>query len=153
SYITLRNYALDKSPSPYDIRQAVKMNWIYELPFGHGRRYLSAYNGFVGKVLEGWQLTSVARVQTGSPIRILSNRNTFNYNNQLTNNGDSGVILHNITVSQLQDMMSIRKTTVVDALGKAQGVVSYLPQDFIDNTLAAFDLLPGKTVDTSKPYI
>ncbi len=149
SYTTLRNYALDKGPSPYDIRQAVKLNWIYELPFGHGRRYLSNYHGFVGKALEGWEIASVARVQTGSPIRILSARNTFNYNNQLTNNDDSGVVLHNITASQLQDMMSITKSTNANGLG----IVTYLPQDFINNTLAAFDLLPGKTVDTTKPYI
>ena len=149
SYSTLRNYSLDKSPSPYDIRQALKLNWIYELPFGHGQRYLSGYQGFVGKVFEGWEVASVARVQSGSPIRILSNRNTFDFNNQLTNNGDSGVILHGITASQLQDMMSIRKSTNANGLG----VVTYLPQDFINNTLAAFDLLPGKTVDPTQPYI
>ena len=50
----------------------------------------------------------------------------------------SGVVLNNITTKQLQDMMQIRKTTNSDG----KGVVSYLPQAFIDNTLAAFDL-PG----------
>jgi hypothetical protein len=33
------------------------------------------------------------------------------------------------------------------------GVVSYFPQAFMDNTLAAFDLPPGKTVDPAQPYI
>ncbi len=149
SFSTLRNYAQDKGPSPYDIRQAVKLNWIYEMPFGHGRHFLSNYHGVVGKALEGWQLASVTRVQSGSPIRILSGRNTFNFNNQLTNNGDSGVILHGITAGQLQDMMSIRKTTNAQGLG----IVSYLPQSLIDNSLASFDLLPGKTLDPNQPYI
>jgi len=34
TFSELRNYNLDKGPSPYDIRHALKMNWIYELPFG-----------------------------------------------------------------------------------------------------------------------
>ena len=46
-------------------------------------------------------------------------------------------------------MMSIRKTTNAQGLG----IVSYLPQSLIDNSLAAFDLLPGKTLDPNQPYI
>ena len=34
SYTSLRDVGYDKSASPFDIRQAVKMNWVYELPFG-----------------------------------------------------------------------------------------------------------------------
>ncbi len=150
SFSTLRNYGLDKGPSPYDIRHALKMNWIYELPFGPKRHYLNGhYNAIARKALEGWEIASVTRVQSGSPIRLLSNRATFNFNNQLTNNGDAGVVLHNISYSQLQDMMHITKST--NSLG--QGVVSYFPQAFIDNTLAAFDLAPGKTVDPNQPYL
>ena len=143
SYTTLRDYGLDKGPSPYDIRQALKLNWIYELPFGPKRQFLSGFqNKAVNKLLENWNVASVARVQTGSPIRLLSGRATFNQN-------DSGVELNGLTMQQLQDMMQIRKTTNSQGVG----VVSYFPQAFIDNTLAAFDLLPGKTVDRSQPYI
>jgi hypothetical protein len=143
TFTTLRNYGLDKGPSPYDIRNAVKMNWIYDLPFGPKRRFLSNYqNMFLRKALEGWEIASVTRVQSGSPIRLTSARLTFNQN-------DSGVVLHGITAKQLQDMMSITKST--NAQG--QGIVTYLPQSLIDNSLAAFDLAPGKTVNTSQPYI
>jgi hypothetical protein len=47
--------------------------------------------------------------------------------------------------------VKIRKTTAADGLG----VVYFLPQDLIDNTLAAFEIQP-KTLaqlDRSKPYI
>ena len=44
----------------------------------------------------------MTRLQIGSPIRLTSGRSTFNQN-------ESGVILHNMTASQLQDMMEIRK--------------------------------------------
>jgi len=143
SFTTLRNYALDKGPSPYDIRHALKMNWIYELPFGPQRQFFSGVHNVVArKAMEGWEIASVTRVQSGSPIRLTSGRLTLDQN-------DSGVLLHGITASQLQDLMSIRKTTN----SQGQGIVSYLPQALIDNSLAAFDLLPGKTVDTNQPYI
>jgi hypothetical protein len=143
SFTTARDQGLDKGPSPFDIRHAFKMNWIYELPFGPKRQFLNGhYNAIVRKALEGWQIASVTRVQSGSPIRLISNRNTFNQN-------ESGVVLHNLTFSQLQEMMQIRKTTSSAGLG----VVYYLPQSLIDNSLAAFDLAPGKTVDPNQPYI
>ncbi len=142
TYTTLRNYAYDKGPSPYDIRQAVKLNWIYELPFGSKRRFLGRVNNPVArKALEGWEVASVTRIQSGTPLLFNSGRNTFN-------NKDGGVILHNMTLSQLQSMMSIRKTT--NAQG--QGIVSFLPQNVIDNTLAAFEL-NGKTPDPNSQYI
>ena len=143
TFTTLRNYALDRGPSPYDIRQALKLNWIYELPIGPKRYFFSGFkNAVARKALEGWSLASVMRIQSGSPIRLTSGRATFN-------SAESGVVLKNITAVQLQDMMSIRKWTNSQGVG----VVSYFPQSFIDNTLAAFDLLPGKIVDTTQPYI
>ena len=145
SYTSLRNVGYDKNPSPYDIRQSLKLNWIYELPFGTKRHFLGNVHNPVGrKLLEGWELASVGRIQSGSPIKLNSGRTTFNQN-------ESGVILHNITASQLQGMMSIRKTTNSQGLG----IVSYLPQTLIDNTLAAFET-GGKTLanlDPNAPYI
>ena len=37
---TLRNLGIDKIPSGFDLRHALKANWIYELPFGRGKRLL-----------------------------------------------------------------------------------------------------------------
>jgi hypothetical protein len=110
---------------------------------GRKRHFLNGnYNVIARKALEGWQITSVTRVQSGSPIRLVSNRATLNQN-------ESGVVLHNLTFSQLQDMMQIRKTTNAQGIG----AVYYLPQSLIDNSLAAFDLAPGKVVDPNQPYI
>jgi hypothetical protein len=98
----------------------------------------------VKKALEGWQLASVTRVQTGSPLLFQSGRNTLNGN-------DSGVVLYTMNIKQLQEMMSIRKTTNAQGVG----VVSFLPQTVIDNTQAAFEV-GGKTLrdlDATKPYI
>ena len=91
----------------------------------------------------------MTRLQSGSPIRLTSGRTTLNQN-------DSGVILHNITASQLQDMMSIRKVTLAATANSGPlGAVYYLPQSLIDNTNAAFEV-NGKTLanlDKNAPYI
>ena len=74
----------------------------------------------------------------------LSSLATFNGNG-------SGVVLHNMTAKDLQNMVDIRKTT--DANGK--GVVYYLPNDVIQNTMAAYNTggLTPANVDPAKPYI
>jgi len=150
SFTTLRNMGYDKQASPYDIRQAVKMNWIYELPLGKGHHFLGGVsNPVTRKIVEGWQIASVTRVQTGSPIRLTSGRATYNQN-------ESGVILHNMTVAQLQDMMKIRKVNVAaTATSPAIGAVYYFPQALVDNTNAAFEVNNKKLTDLDRnaPYI
>jgi hypothetical protein len=142
---TLRNLDGFTTPSGFDIRHAVKLNWIYELPIGRNHRLLgSLQNPVLRKVAEGWQIAGVARLQTGTPNSIGGGRSTFNA-------GGGGIILNNITQRELQDMIQIRKTTAANG----QGVVYWLPQDFINNTLAAFEVggFSLNNLDRSKPYI
>jgi len=146
SYNTLRDGSLDKGPSPWDIRHAVKMNWIYELPIGPRKTFFnSAQSGFLRKALEGWEIASVSRIQSGTPELITGGRGTLNQN-------DGGVVLYNMTARDLQKMVQIRKTTSPTNL---LGIVYFLPQSLIDNSQAAFEV-GGKTLanlDRSKPYI
>jgi hypothetical protein len=141
---TIRNWSIDKGPSGYDLRHALKGNWIYEMPFGRGQRFLgSVGNPVLRKVLEGWETAGVVRVQSGLPFYI-SSLGTFNQNG-------NGITLYNMTAGDLQHMVNIRKTTGSDL----KGIVYFLPQSLIDNTQAAFNV-GGKTpanVDPTKPYI
>ena len=41
---TFRSTLNDKGPSPWDIRHGLKMNYVYELPVGPGKRYLNRGN-------------------------------------------------------------------------------------------------------------
>ena len=145
---TLRNPGYDKGPSPWDIRNNVKLNWIYELPFGPGRRFLrSASLPGVSRILEGWQISAVTRVQSGTPELIRSGRMVLNSAGNQGVEADGGVVLHNITTQQLQSMVHIRKAP--------NGIVYYLPQQVVDNTMAAFEV-GGKSLrdlDPNAPYI
>ncbi len=144
---TFRSTNLDKGPSPWDIRHGLKLNWIYELPFGDRRRFLSRWHHpLPRKLLEGWEIAGVARVQSGSPEYLRSGRQTFNSASGQDASADAGVILHNMTARDLQRMMKIRKTN---------GIVYFLPQSLIDNTMAAFEV-GGKTLadlNARAPYI
>jgi hypothetical protein len=143
---TFRNLAHDKNVAPRDLRHGFKFDYIYELPWGPGRALLNGGPSFLKKISEGWQIGGVTRIQSGTPTMILSGRQTFN-------NNDGGVVLHNITRDQLQALVKVRKTSACDP--DCHGVVYWLPQDIINNTLAAFEQ-GGKTLadlDPSKPYI
>jgi hypothetical protein len=140
---TFRNLRLDYVPGGYDIRHAYKLNSVYELPFGMGKKYMSQ-GGPVNKIVGGWSLSGIARWQSGTPFQLTSGRAGMNGN-------ESGVVLYNMKVPDLQNMMQIRKTTGADGVGQ----VYYLPDSLIANTNAAFELNGKSWSDLKKdqPYI
>ncbi len=141
---TLRNWGGSKGPTNFDIRHGIKATWIYQLPFGQGRSLLSSAHGVVGKVVSGWEVAGVGRMQSGVPINITSGRSTFNQN-------DGGVVLYNMTAKQLQSAMALNFTSQVNANGVATGTAYYLPQSLIQNTLASAGI--SGTFNPSAPYI
>src|SRR5438105_2063201 len=60
------NYAAEKSNSNLDIRSRFVGNFLWDLPFGQGRRFL-ANPGAINRVVGGWQVNGIVTLQTGSP--------------------------------------------------------------------------------------
>ncbi len=58
----------EKAVSYQDIPHTFVMSYLYELPMGHGKKYLN--NGVAAKVAGGWQLGGILRYQAGSPTII-----------------------------------------------------------------------------------
>jgi hypothetical protein len=141
---TLRNWGGNKGPANFDIRDGIKVTWIYQLPVGQGRSLLSSAHGVVGKAIGGWEVAGVGRMQSGVPINLTSGRDTFNQN-------DGGVVLHNLTQNQLQSQMGLNFTSQINASGTATGTAYFLPQSLIQNTLAAAG--NGGTFNPNAPYI
>jgi hypothetical protein len=160
---TIRNMGLDRLVTGYDIRNAIKFNWIYELPLGAGKAF-NPGNPIARKLVGGWQISGVVRLQSGTPIE-LDGFATFNNTNSTST--ANGVVLHNITLPQLQSMMGIYKSNLSGPNGS---IVYYLPPptttspaglnssnntNLIYNTEAAFQengLTPAQ-VDPNAPYI
>ena len=62
------NLRAEKAVSYQDVPHTFVLSYLYELPVGPGKRYLS--HGVASKVLGGWQVGGVQRYQSGSPVLI-----------------------------------------------------------------------------------
>jgi hypothetical protein len=54
---------------PYDQTHIVKGYIAWELPFGRGRRFLSAGNAVTNAALSGWTVSTMLHYNTGNPIQ------------------------------------------------------------------------------------
>jgi hypothetical protein len=97
------------------VTHAFKANWVYELPFGQGRRFGSNVGNAMNRLIGGWSLDGIARVQSG---RMLDFGN---------------VRLVGMSVDELRKSFKLR-------FDHANKLVFMLPQDIIDNTIRAFSL-------------
>ena len=113
----LLNPRLRKGEAPFNIPQAVKMNFIYEMPFGQGKSWLSGVHGWKEKLVGGWGLNGNIRIQSGSPFSM------------------GNVQLVGMTAKELQDSVGVRRD--VDADGVYRGNVYVFPLDIRINTWKA----------------
>ncbi|HYW42991.1 MAG TPA: TonB-dependent receptor [Bryobacteraceae bacterium] len=65
------NRRLEKSIGQFDQTHVVKLNTLYELPFGRGKRWLT--RGFLNQALGGWRLTGTQVYASGSPLAVTRN--------------------------------------------------------------------------------
>jgi hypothetical protein len=75
------NVGAERALSNFDMRQRFSGSFVYELPFGEGRRFGKDLSGFAKAVASGWQMNSVITLQTGQPFTValpteLDNSNT-----------------------------------------------------------------------------
>jgi len=68
NYINPYDLRRSRSIAAADVSQRFVANYIYELPFGRGRRYLS--HGFASWILGNWDNSGIVVFQTGTPISI-----------------------------------------------------------------------------------
>ncbi len=59
----------EKADSAFDARNVFNANFIYELPFGAGKTYLSQ-NGFERALFSYWQISSIFIVRSGFPVNL-----------------------------------------------------------------------------------
>jgi hypothetical protein len=68
----------DYSRSSWDINHVFNFSYVYELPFGRGRRFGGDW-GTVGNILlGGWTLQGITRLESGPPINITTGQDIAN---------------------------------------------------------------------------
>jgi hypothetical protein len=100
----------------------IKANWVYELPFGRGKKWGSGVSVVVDGFIGGWEIDGVARVQSGLKS---------NY---------GGYRLVGMSEQEFADMFKfyhVIDPTVADANGNPMDRVYLLPQDVIRNSILA----------------
>jgi len=124
---------LNEGRSPADIRHILNANFVFELPFGQGKRWLDR-GGVVDALLGGWQTSGIIRLQSGSPVGLTSGRGTFN------RAGRSGLntAYTTLSVEEISKLFKVHKLpdgrifwldpALVDTTGRAVGT------DTLNNT-------------------
>jgi hypothetical protein len=103
------------------VAHAFRANWVYELPFGQGRRFGGNAGPWLNRLIGGWSLDGIARIQSGLKL-------------------DQGnVRLVGMTEDEFRDAFKLR-------FDNERRLVFMLPQDIIDNTIRAFST--SATTDT-----
>lgn len=78
SRINFANPRNDYGPSGYDQPVNNTTSIVYDLPYGHGRKYGAQSNIFVNEVLGGWQLTVINTMTSGLPFNFTYNTSSSN---------------------------------------------------------------------------
>jgi hypothetical protein len=74
-----------RSVSDFDTRHQINSNWVYDLPFGRGKRFGHDWNRAANTFLGGWQIAGIYRWTSGFPFGVPAG-GTWNTNFQLSGN-------------------------------------------------------------------
>jgi hypothetical protein len=58
----------ERGRSNFDVAHRLSLSYVYDLPFGKGRSYVS--DGAWSKILSGWQTSGIVTLQTGRPFTV-----------------------------------------------------------------------------------
>ncbi len=65
----------ERAVSSNDVSQLLTISYVYELPFGKGKRFGRGWNRGVDAVLGGWQVNGITTLSTGLPV-LVTTQNT-----------------------------------------------------------------------------
>lgn len=116
---------LEYARADYDQTHIIKLNSVYELPFGSGRTFFGGSKGVVDAIIGGWQISPILTISSGAPISIIDPRGTFN------RAGRSGrqTALTSLSKDQIKDLTGIFKVEAGNPQGLPAGIY------FIDPTV------------------
>jgi hypothetical protein len=72
------NRAADYSRSSWDLRHVFQFAYVYELPYGRGRRFGGNMHRALDYAIGGWSLEGIARFQSGGPVNVIIGQDRAN---------------------------------------------------------------------------
>lgn len=71
----------NRASAGFDRRHVFQLGWVYELPFGDGKKYINS--GIAAKIAGGWQFSGINSSYTGLPMTISAPGGTLNAPNNV----------------------------------------------------------------------
>ncbi len=120
---------LEYSRADYDTTHGFKLNGIYELPFGNGRKFFSGAHRVIDGIIGGWQISPIVTVSSGAPISLFDPRGTYN------RAGRSGrqTALTSLNKDQIKDLLGVYKLEAGNSQGLPAGIY-YINPSVINRT-------------------
>jgi hypothetical protein len=112
------NYTNSGGNASGNVNHLLAVNWVYELPFGQGRKYGSSAGSIMNRIIGDWNFMGLARFVSGRMVDF------------------GNVRMVGFSEKDLKKMYQLRKTT--DPTNQYRTLVWTLPQEVIDNTILAF---------------
>ena len=66
----------NRASAGFDRRHVFQLGWVYDLPFGPGKKYVST--GVASKILGGWEFSGIESCYTGTPFTIGASGTSLN---------------------------------------------------------------------------
>ena len=120
AYVEREQTYSNGSASLGNVRHNMAVNWVYDLPFGRGRKWGSGAGGAMNRLIGDWSIMGLVRWQSGRMV---------DYGN---------VRLFGMTKEDVAKMHQLRKSA--DPNNPYRTLVWMLPEDVIDNTIKAFSV-------------
>jgi hypothetical protein len=73
SYANAQDSELEKLIAAWDVPQSLQINGVYELPFGKGKPFGANAHPVVRRLIGGWEVSGIARMQGGMPLAFPAN--------------------------------------------------------------------------------
>ncbi len=110
-----------RASSDFDVRQEINSNFIYDLPFGHGRQFLATTPRWADEVIGGWAISGLPSYRTGTSVNPFSDAYIASFDNDAPaiftgNKGD------------LRSKVNVSNGTVYNFAGGAAGAAKVLSE-------------------------
>jgi len=74
--IDIYNRRLNYAPSDFDRTHVLQSYWVYDLPFGKGKRFGGNRGQLFDKLAGGWEISGLLTAESGRPFTVYSGSNT-----------------------------------------------------------------------------
>ncbi len=85
-YQNFNNLRLERSLASWDSRHRFTLSYVYDLPFGQGKKFLPDASGVAGKLVSGWGVNGITTLQLGFPINMTASPNRTGFGTGLRPN-------------------------------------------------------------------